>query len=234
MHKEKTKFKKVGKMNELAWLIGNVLCAFGVVLTTKASFGLSMIAAPPYILHVFLSKFFSFFTQGTAEYVFQTAILIFICIFVRKVRFKYFMCFLTSVFFGLMIDFWLLVLGGGVAYDSLALRIVAFVVGELLIALAIAFTFRTYLPVQMPECLVMEISKYLNKSVEQVKRVVDIAFFCLSIVLSLVLTSGFTGVGIGTVIISFANAYLIKWWGNIIDKIFVFTPLFVGLEKKLK
>ena len=59
--------KKISKMGELAWLIGTALCALGVAFCTKANFGLSMVAAPPYILHVALSKFSTFFTHGTVE-----------------------------------------------------------------------------------------------------------------------------------------------------------------------
>jgi len=59
--------KKIGKMNEAAWLLGILLCSLGVSLCTKAGFGLSMIAAPPYILHLKLSLLSPFFTQGSAN-----------------------------------------------------------------------------------------------------------------------------------------------------------------------
>ena len=46
--------KKISRMNEIAWVIGIAGCALGVCLCTKANFGLSMIAAPPYIFHIAL------------------------------------------------------------------------------------------------------------------------------------------------------------------------------------
>lgn len=63
------KTKKIGKMNEAAWLLRNhpdVLS--GWRSGTKAGFGVSMIAAPAYILHLKLVSFSAFFTQGTCEY----------------------------------------------------------------------------------------------------------------------------------------------------------------------
>ena len=78
------KTKKIGKMNELAWVIGIVVCSLGVCLCKKSDFGLSMIAAPPFILHVALKDIFPWFTHGTAEYVWQGFLLILMCAAVQR------------------------------------------------------------------------------------------------------------------------------------------------------
>ena len=96
--------KKLGKMNEIAWVAGIVLCALGVCLITKADFGLSMIAAPAYILHTGFIKIFPWYTQGTSEYIFQGVLLILLCIAVRRFRFRYLFSFVTAVLFGLTLD----------------------------------------------------------------------------------------------------------------------------------
>lgn len=49
------------KMNEAAWLLGIVFCALGVCLLTKAGFGLSMVSAAAYILHLRVVQFLPFF-----------------------------------------------------------------------------------------------------------------------------------------------------------------------------
>ncbi len=226
--------KRIGKAAEAAWLIGTVLCAFGVVLCTKADFGLSMMAAPPYIIHVSLKELFAWYTQGTSEYIWQALLLIIMCIAVKKFRFKYLLCFLTSVFFGFCIDGWLLLFGGNGGFEQLWLRIIAFIIGELSISLSVAFVFKTYLPPQIAECVVMEIAKTYKLEQTKVKLVNDVTCLVLSFVLSLVLTKGFTGVGFGTIIITFANAPLIRLWTRLIDKIFVFDPLFPKLKERLE
>ena len=95
--------KKIGRMNEAAWVIGIVVCALGVALCTKADFGLSMIAAPPFIFHYALRGAFPWFTQGTAEYVWQGVLLILMCAAVRRFRWRYLLSFGTAVIAGLSI-----------------------------------------------------------------------------------------------------------------------------------
>ena len=90
--------KKITKMNEAAWVMGIILCAFGVALATKANFGLSMIAAPPYIIHLFMRNFFPWYTQGTSEYLWQGVLLIFMCIIVRRFKVKYLLTFVSGGF----------------------------------------------------------------------------------------------------------------------------------------
>ena len=223
--------KRIGKMAEWAWLIGTVLCAFGVVLCTKTDFGLSMMAAPPYIIHVTLKEFWAWYTQGTSEYIWQAVLLIIMCVIVGRFRPKYLLCFLTSVFFGFCIDGWLWLFGGNGGFEEIWVRIIAFIIGELSISLSVAFVFKTYLPTQIAECTVMEIAKRFNIAQTKVKLINDITCLVLSFALSLILTKGFTGVGIGTVIITFANAPLIKLWTRLLDKIFIFDPLFPKLKE---
>jgi len=221
-------------MAELAWLLGTALCAFGVVLCTKANLGLSMMAAPPYIIHVAVSKTFPWYTQGTSEYIWQAALLLLLCLLVKKFRFKYLLSFATAVFFGLVIDGWLWVFGGSSSFDSMAVRVIAFVIGELSISLSVAFVFRTYLPPQIAECLVMEVARHYNVPQTKIKQINDISCLVLSFALSLILTKGFTGVGIGTIVISFINAPLIKQWGKLLEKIFVFDEMFPKLKAKFE
>ena len=218
--------KKLGKMGELSWLLANIFCALGVSLCTKAGFGLSMMAAPPYIIHLAVSKIFPFYTQGVSEYVVQGIVFIIICIVVKRVRLRFFLSIITSVIFGTLIDGWLFLLGGGGRYDDILVRIVAFIFGEIFIALSIALYFRTYLPIQIAETLVTETSRVYGFDINKVKLINDASYFTLAVTLSLLLTEGFQGVGIGTVIITLVNAPLIRLFGGLLDKTMVFDPIF--------
>ena len=53
---------------ELAYVLGIVLVAWGVVLMEKADFGVSMVVAPVYLLYRWLSPAWHFFTFGMVEY----------------------------------------------------------------------------------------------------------------------------------------------------------------------
>ena len=221
--------KKISKMNEVSWVLGIVLCALGVSLCTKANFGLSMIAAPPYIFHIWLRDLFPWFTQGTAEYVWQCVLLVIMCIAVRKFRPKYLLSFGTAVISGFNLDFWFFLFGGNGEYEELWQRIIAFAVGETVTALAIAFIFRTTLPVQIYELAVCEIADRIGLDKNKVKMANDALMLVLSIVLSLVLTGGLVGFGIGTIIITLVNAPMIAFFGKLLDKAFVFDSRFPKL-----
>lgn len=209
--------KKV--VNIVNWVLSITLCSLGICLCTKASLGLSMIAAPPYIIHCFFRDTFSWYTQGTSEYIWEAVLIIVTCLAVQKFKPKYLLSVLTAVISGFVIDFWIWVFGGNGMYESLPARIIAFVLGSVIISIAIAFVFRTTLPPQVYELLVTEISEKYGFDKSRTKLVNDIAMFVITIVLARLLTHSWTGVGVGTVIVTFANAPMIKFFGEIIDKI---------------
>ena len=220
--------KKLTKMNEAAWLLGMIVCARGVALCTKANFGLSMIAAPPYIIHRFVEEFLPWYTQGTSEYIWQTVLLVIMCIIVKRFKPKYLLTFACAIIFGLALDGALFLLGGGAPYESLAARIVAFIIGEAITAVAIACYFRTSLPLCVYELVVSEISKKYNIEIGKVKQVNDIVMFSLSIILAAI-NQSFAGIGIGTVLITLINAPLIAFAGKMLDKFCDFSPRFPKL-----
>ena len=224
--------KKIQKMNEIAWVIGIVLCTLGICLCTKANLGLSMIAAPPYIFHVWLRDLIPWFTQGTAEYFWQGVILIITCIATRKFKMSYLLSFGTAVIAGVSLDMWFWIFGGNGAYEEIGLRIFSFVVGLILSSIAVAFVFRTTLPAQIYELAVMAIADKFALDRGKVKMANDVIMFVLSAVLSFVLTGGFGGFGIGTIVITIINAPLITLFGKIIDRYFEFDSMFSGFFKE--
>lgn len=218
--------KKLKKMNEVAWLCGILFCAFGVALCTKANLGLSMIAAPPYIIHLFMENFLPWYSQGTSEYIWQAVLLIIMCVIVRRFKVKYLLTFVCAVLFGLAVDGFLWLLGGSAAYESMIIRIIAFAVGESITAVAIACNFRTSMPLQVYELVVTEIAKRYRLDTNKVKQVNDIIMLALSLTLALVLNHSFDGIGIGTIIITVVNAPMIALCGKLLDKLCDFSPRF--------
>ena len=226
--------KKLQKMNEAAWLLGVLLCALGVALATKANFGLSMIAAPPYIIHIFMENFFPWYSQGTSEYIWQGVLLLVMCIIVRRFRVKYLLTFACAVIFGLAVDGFLWLLGGSAVYATLAARIIAFIVSEIITAVAIACYFRTDLPLPVYELVVSEIAKCYSLNMNKVKQANDLIMLALSLILAFVLNRSFAGIGIGTIIITLVNASLIALAGKILDTYCDFSPRFPRVIAWLK
>lgn len=206
--------------NVLNWIIGMLLCPLGIAFYTKANFGLSMVAAPAYIIHIKLKEIFLWYTQGTSEYIFQTILIIILSLVIKKFNKKYLLSFFVAVLSGFIIDGWLWVLGGNAPYESLATRIMALVIGEIVLTIAIAFFFRTDMPVQVYELAVAEISEKWGFDKNRIKLFHDVTMLILSVVLALSLNRNLKGLGVGTVLITLVNAPLIKFFGEIIDRIF--------------
>ena len=73
------KLKKIPKANELMWVLGVIFVALGVAICSKADLGVSMIAAPAFIISDALRNVSSFFSVGTVEYMVQGIMLIILC-----------------------------------------------------------------------------------------------------------------------------------------------------------
>ncbi|MBR4419921.1 MAG: hypothetical protein IKT32_03495, partial [Clostridia bacterium] len=76
--------KKIQKSSELLWAFGVIFIALGVAVCNKANLGVSMIAAPSFVIAEKLQQFFPFITVGVTEYLLQGVILIVLCVILRK------------------------------------------------------------------------------------------------------------------------------------------------------
>lgn len=217
---------KISKVGEIAWLLGIVFCALGVCLTVKSDFGVSMIIAPGYVLYLKLSQFFPWLTLGMSQYLVQGSLIVALTILMRRFKLKYLLCFLTAVIHGIFVDLWNIILKS-ILCTGLAGRILCFLFGTIITALAIALMLRTYLPQEVHELVVKEISLKFSKSVNRIKWIYDISFLAAGIILMLSLFGKFSFemIGIGTVVMTFLNTPLITMWGKLLDKFFSFTPI---------
>jgi len=205
--------------NALYWVLGIVLSALGLSLCTKSNLGLSMIGAIPYILHVWLRETCPWFTQGVAEYAWEAVVLIVMCLIVRRFRPRYLLSFGTAVLSGFAIDLWLLLLGGNGPWASPAARAVSFAAGMCVTAVSIACFFRTDWPILVYELAVTEIAARFGWSKNKVKMGNDLVMLLIAVTLSRLLTHAWTGVGLGTVLITCINAPLIAFFGRILDRL---------------
>lgn len=213
--------KKLSKTNELMWLLGIIFVAFGVAICSKANLGVSMIAAPAFIIYEAIAPLWSGFSVGMTEYLIQGVILVVLCIVVRKFRWTYLLAFLVALIYGYTLDFFIWVLKD-VSFDAVWLRWIMLIVGDILVAFGVACYFRTYLPLQVYELFVAEVSKRFSFSITKVKMVFDYSLLAISLVLSLTLFgdvktfdwstigySSFHNIGLGTIVTTLINSPII-------------------------
>lgn len=212
---------------ELAYVLGIIILAIGTALMTLADFGLSMVVAPAYLLHLKMSETLPFFTFGMAEYMLQAVLLVLMALLLRRFKLSYLFSFCTAVLYGLTLDgaLWLT---APLATASLVLRIVYFVTGLVMGSVAISLFFHTYISPEAYELFVKEVSEKYKLDIHRFKTGYDCVSCLLSVILSFVFYGlwQFHGVGIGTVITAAVNGRLIGFCTHTLEKHFEFRDAF--------
>ena len=144
---------KIKKSNELLWLFGIIFVAFGVSICNKANLGVSMIAAPAFIISEALSEISTFFTVGATEYIIQGLLLIILCLVIKKFDWRFLLSFAVAVIYGYTLDFFLWITES-IVIDSVVSRWIALIIGDMITAFGVACFFRTYMPLQVYELFV--------------------------------------------------------------------------------
>jgi len=96
--------KKKTMYTEMAYVLGIVILALGTALMEKADFGMSMVVAPAYLLHLKISQTLPFFSFGMAEYTLQAVVIVLLALVMRRFRLSYLFSFCTAVIYGFVLD----------------------------------------------------------------------------------------------------------------------------------
>lgn len=230
--------KRFNKGGELYWLFGLLFISFGVALCKKADLGVSMIAAPAFIIHEVIADMVpAFFTIGVVEYLVQAFIAILLCVIVFRVKLSYLLTIVVGVIYGYVLDMWLLILGDA-PFQGVWLRYIMLIIGDICTAAGVACFFRTYLPIQSYDIFVKEISLKYKFNINIVKPIYDFSLLAISIVLafsifgdantfdwSQIYKTSFHCLGLGTLITTLINSPLITIIGKLLDKIMGSDPL---------
>lgn len=229
---ENVNLKKIVIHSETVYLLAIVIMSLGVAVTAAADFGLSMIAAPAYILHLKLG----FLTFGQSEYVIQAVLFLLTCILLKKVKPLYFTSFLTCLIYGAVLDLWRLIPAfnpNATAPGSMGmgLRVLYFVAGMLLCSLGVALFFRTYLYPQVYELFVKAVSEKYRKNTDRFKIAYDLCSLAVSVAMTLLFFGAFRGIGIGTLVTAALNGIIIGLLGKLIDRSTDIRPRFPKLAK---
>ncbi len=216
--------------SEISYVFAIIFIALGVALAAKAGFGVSMIAAPMYTLHLWLVQYTEILTLGTLEYIFQGVIILSIALIVKHFKVSYLFSFATSVFSGLAIDlmFWIV---SPLTAETLFARIVVFAASILTCAFGVSCIFHAYVSPAGNELFVKEFAVHFGKNIHKVKTTYDMTFLAISVALNLLLFRGFVGIGIGTVVTALLNGPIISVFDRLLKKNFEFKAAFPKLEK---
>ncbi|MBE6549606.1 MAG: hypothetical protein E7670_04175 [Ruminococcaceae bacterium] len=209
--------------SELAYVFGILILAIGTAFIERADFGVSMVVAPAYILHLKISQFLPFFSFGMAEYTLQAIILLCMVIFLRKAKLSYLFSLVTAVIYGLLLDCSIALISF-VPFDTMLMRILFYVFGMLLCSCGVALLFHTYISPEAYELFVKEISAKYNINIHKFKTIYDCASCLIAIALSFAFFGfwHFEGINVGTVICALLNGTLIKMFTKILEKIWTF------------
>ena len=223
---------KIKLSSEVVYVIAVFVLGLGVALVSSTDFGISMVAAPAYILS--LKTGLSF---GQCEYIVQGICFVLFCLIVRKIKWVYFSSFLTCLFYGFVLDFWrkvIPILNPSITVPgdySFSLRIILFGGGVLLSTLSIAMFFRIYLYPAVLDFFVKGVCNEKKLDSTKFKIAFDFSCLFLSCLMSFVLFHKLVGIGIGTVIMTFINGLLIGFFGHVLDRYFEIKPIFIKFSK---
>ena len=156
--------KKLSKSSELLWLLGDLFVAIGVAICSKADLGVSMIAAPAFVVREALASLWGGITVGVVEYILQGVLLILLCVLIQRFNWRFLLAFAVAILYGYTLDLVLLIMTP-ISFDAAWLRWVMLLVGDVITALGVACFFRTYMPLQVYELFVAETAKRFGTAI---------------------------------------------------------------------
>jgi uncharacterized membrane protein YczE len=215
---------------ELAYFLGIVVLAFGTALMEKADFGMSMVVAPAYLIHLKISEYVPWFSFGMSEYAFQALLLILLSVVMHKFKKSYILSFATAFLYGTVLDIAMKVVAL-FPYSGLVWQVIFYIAGLIICAVGVALLLHTYFPPEAYELAVKELSLKFNVTIGKTKTIYDCCSCALAIVLSLCFFKAFVGVKWGTIACAIINGWLIGKFSQLLESKFILKDAFPWRNK---
>lgn len=195
---------------EIAYLLGLLILALGTAFMERADFGVSMVVAPAYLIHLKVSEVLPFFSFGMAEYTLQAVVILAMILILRRIKLSYFFSFVTAVLYGLTLD-GAMALIALLPEGSFGVKLGWFLIGMLLCSIGVSLLFHTYISPEAYELFVKEISAKLQRDIHKCKTAYDCVSCLIAILLSFLFFGfgHFEGVKLGTIFCALVNGSLI-------------------------
>ncbi|MBQ1258376.1 MAG: hypothetical protein IIX93_14020 [Clostridia bacterium] len=215
--------KKTVFYSEIAYIVGMITLAVGTAFMERADFGISMVVAPAYLIHLKVSQALLFYTFGMSEYIFQAFLLILLSVVMRRFKKSYLFSFVTAVLYGITLDL-TMSLVSLLPFSGMWARVVYYVLGMALCSVGVAFFFKTYISPEAYELFVRDISDKYSAGITKVKTVYDVVSCLIGVIMSFIFFGlwHFEGVKAGTILCALINGFMIGKISAYLDKTFDF------------
>lgn len=200
--------KKKVFYSELAYVFAMLILSLGTALMARADFGVSMVVAPAYLLHLALNPVLPFFSFGMAEYLLQMIVLLLMMLILRRASLSYLFSFATAILYGLVLD-GCMALAAVIPAAGMGMRILLYILGMALCCIGVSLFFKTYFPAAAYERFVKEVSEKTGMPIHRFKTIYDCTSCLIAIALSFIFFGfgHFEGVKLGTIICALVNGW---------------------------
>lgn len=225
--------KKITAHSEIIYILSVLIISFSVAMCAAADFGVSMIVAPAYILHLK----FPAISFGQAEYILQAILFVLFCIIRRKFKPVYLFSFFTCLFYGACLDLWRLIIpvfNSAYLTDhplSMGVRVIFFILSMVMTSFSVSLMFQTYLYPQVWDFFVKGISTGFNLNINKFKIIYDFSMLILSLIMTLIFFGSIRGIGVGTIILTIFNGLIISGFNKLMSSHLTVKPFFPKAEK---
>lgn len=197
---------------ELGLIFAVIINSFGVVLMLYSGSGISAISSVPFAF----SEVFTFFSLGTWTYLFQGLLVLSLMIMRKRFVPQYLFSFVVGFAFGEMLDvheMWIRILP-----QTIAERVLYFIISYLLISLGIAVSNRCELPITPTDLFPRDFSKITGAGYPKVKISFDVICLAVTVGMTLLFLGHLDGLGIGTILAAFTMGKTVGVIGEWLDR----------------
>lgn len=208
---------------ETAYIVGVLATSLAPAMMAAADFGVSMVVAPAYLLHLKLSQTLPWVTYGRAEMAMEVLVIATAIALLRKFRLSLLFSFVTALLSSSLIDAFSALIALFPA-PGLAGRIALYVGGLLICGYGVACMFHTYISAGAYDLFVKEVTAHFRLNRARFKLGFDIAFCAAGIAMSFAFFGlwRFEGVKAGTIVCAFVNGPIIAMFSRYLEKRYEF------------
>ena len=224
--------KKSVMHRETAYVLAMMILSLGTALMERADFGISMVVAPSYLLHLKMSETLPWFSFGVAEYLMQTLVLALLIICMRRVKLAYFFAFISAMLSGLLLDMCMAILSL-IPFEGTVARLVYYLLGLYLGPLGVGLIIHSYVTPGAYESFVKELAPKFGVELGKFKTGYDLCSLLIGVILSFAFFGfgKFVGSRLGTVLCALVNGTLVAFNSRLVDKYFDFEDALPKLGK---
>jgi len=224
--------KKPVMHRETAYVLAMLILSMGTAMMERANFGISMIVAPSYLLHLKISQSLPWFSFGVAEYCMQTVVLALLMLGMRRVKLAYFFAFISAMLSGLLLDMCMAILSL-IPFEGTVARLVYYLLGLYLGPLGVGLIIHSYVTPGAYESFVKELAPKFGIELGKFKTGYDLCSLLIGVILSFAFFGfgKFVGIRLGTVFCALVNGTLVAFNSRLVDKYFAFEDALPKLGK---